>query len=47
MAGAGVGGGVVDTGIIIAGIEEGGLSFILFSVMVLVVFVALFFTIPR
>jgi hypothetical protein len=37
----------VDTGIIIAGIEEGGLSFILFSVMVLVVFVALFFTIPR
>jgi hypothetical protein len=37
----------VDAGIILAGIEEGGLSFILFSVMVLVVFVALFFTIPR
>ena len=37
----------MDAGIIVAGIEEGGLSFILFSVMVLVVFVALFFTIPR
>ena len=47
MAGPGVGRGVVDAGIIIAGIEEGGLSFILFSVMVLVVLVALFFTIPR
>lgn len=37
----------MDAGIILAGIEEGGLSFILFSVMVLAVFVALFFTIPR
>lgn len=37
----------MDAGIIVAGIEEGGLSFILFSVMVLAIFVALFFTIPR
>jgi hypothetical protein len=37
----------VDAGIVVAGIEEGGLSFILFSVMVLAVFVALFFMIPR
>ncbi len=37
----------MDAGIIVAGIEEGGLSFILFSVMVLAVFVALFLTIPR
>jgi hypothetical protein len=37
----------MDPGIIVAGIEEGGLSFILFSVMVLIVFAALFFTIPR
>lgn len=37
----------MDAGIIVAGIEEGGLSFILFSVMVLAVFVALLFTIPR
>ena len=37
----------MDAGIVVAGIEEGGLSFILFSVMVLAVFVALFFMIPR
>jgi hypothetical protein len=47
VAGAGLGGSGVDAGIIVAGIEEGGLSFILFTVMVLAVFVALFFTIPR
>jgi hypothetical protein len=34
-------------GIIVAGIEEGGLSFILFSVMVIVVFVAMVITIAR
>jgi hypothetical protein len=32
---------------IVAAVEEGGLSFILFSVMVLAIFVALFFMIPR
>jgi hypothetical protein len=32
---------------IVAGIEEGGLSFILFSVMVVVVFVAMLITIAR
>jgi hypothetical protein len=37
----------VDAGIIVAAIEEGGLSFILFSVMVLAIFVTLFLTIPR
>ena len=37
----------MDAGIVLAAIEEGGLSFILFSVMVLAVFVALFLTIPR
>ncbi len=37
----------MDAGIFLAAIEEGGLSFILFSVMVLAVFVALFLTIPR
>jgi hypothetical protein len=46
VAGAGLGGSV-DAGIIVAAVEEGGLSFILFSVMVLAVFVALFLTIPR
>ena len=34
-------------GVIVAGIEEGGLSFILFSVMVIVVFVAMVITIAR
>jgi hypothetical protein len=34
-------------GIIVAGIEEGGLSFILFSLMVIVVFVAMVITIAR
>jgi hypothetical protein len=33
--------------IIVAGIEEGGLSFILFVAMVLVVFVAMLITIAR
>lgn len=37
----------MDAGIIVAAIEEGGLSFILFSVMVLAIFVTLFLTIPR
>lgn len=46
MAGARLG-GPVDAGIIVAAIEEGGLSFILFSVMVLAIFVTLFLTIPR
>lgn len=32
---------------VLAAIEEGGLSFILFTVMVLVIFVALLFTIAR
>jgi hypothetical protein len=34
-------------GVIVAAIEEGGLSFILFSVMVIVVFVAMVITIAR
>jgi hypothetical protein len=34
-------------GVIVAGIEEGGLSFILFSLMVIVVFVAMVITIAR
>jgi hypothetical protein len=34
-------------GIIVAAIEEGGLSFILFSLMVIVVFVAMVITIAR
>jgi hypothetical protein len=32
---------------IVAGIEEGGLSFILFSVMIVAVFVAMLITIAR
>jgi hypothetical protein len=32
---------------VVAGIEEGGLSFILFSVMVVVIFVAMLITIAR
>jgi hypothetical protein len=34
-------------GLIVAAVEEGGLSFILFSVMVVVVFVAMLITIAR
>ena len=34
-------------GIIVAAVEEGGLSFILFAVMVVAVFLAHKFTIPR
>jgi hypothetical protein len=34
-------------GFIVAGIEEGGLSFILFSVMVVAIFVAMLITIAR
>jgi hypothetical protein len=34
-------------GLIVAAVEEGGLSFILFAVMVLVVFLAMFITIAR
>jgi hypothetical protein len=34
-------------GFIVAGIEEGGLSFILFSAMVVVIFVAMLITIAR
>ncbi len=32
---------------VLAAIEEGGLSFILFTVMVVAIFLALFFTIAR
>ncbi len=34
-------------GLIVAAIEEGGLSFILFTVMVIVIYVAMFITIAR
>jgi hypothetical protein len=34
-------------GLIVAAVEEGGLSFILFSVMVVAVFVAMLITIAR
>jgi hypothetical protein len=34
-------------GLIVAAVEEGGLSFILFAVMVVVVFVAMLITIAR
>jgi hypothetical protein len=34
-------------GVIVAAVEEGGLSFILFSLMVIVVFVAMVITIAR
>ncbi len=37
----------MDAGIIVAAVEEGGLSFIWFAVMVLAIFIALFFTIAR
>ncbi len=35
------------TGMILAAVEEGGLSFILFTVMLVVVFLAHKFTIPK
>jgi hypothetical protein len=37
----------MDLGFVIAAIEEGGLSFILFTVMVVVIFVAMLITIAR
>jgi hypothetical protein len=37
----------VDPGVVIAAIEEGGLSFILFTVMMVVIFVVMLFTIAR
>jgi hypothetical protein len=37
----------VDPGLVIAAIEEGGLSFILFTVMMVVIFVVMLFTIAR
>jgi hypothetical protein len=37
----------MDLGIVIAAIEEGGLSFIYFVAMLVVIFVALLITIPR
>jgi hypothetical protein len=38
---------VEAVGLIVAAVEEGGLSFILFSIMVIVVFVAMLITIAR
>jgi hypothetical protein len=37
----------MDLGFVIAAIEEGGLSFILFTVMVVVIFIAMLITIAR
>jgi hypothetical protein len=37
----------MDLGFVIAAVEEGGLSFILFTVMVVVIFVAMLITIAR
>ena len=37
----------MDPGLVIAAIEEGGLSFILFTVMMVVIFVVMLFTIAR
>jgi hypothetical protein len=37
----------VDPGLVIAAVEEGGLSFILFTVMMVVIFVVMLFTIAR
>jgi hypothetical protein len=37
----------MDLGFVIAAIEEGGLSFILFTVMVVIIFVAMLITIAR
>jgi hypothetical protein len=37
----------MDVGPVIAAIEEGGLSFILFAVMIIAVIIAMFITIAR
>lgn len=37
----------MDVGPVVAAIEEGGLSFILFAVMIIVVLIAMFITIAR
>lgn len=37
----------MDVGSVVAAIEEGGLSFIWFTVMVVAIFIALLFTIAR
>jgi hypothetical protein len=37
----------MDIGPVVAAIEEGGLSFIWFTVMVVVVFIAMLITIPK
>lgn len=37
----------MDAGVVVAAIETGGLSFILFSAMIVVFFIVLFITIPR
>lgn len=37
----------MDIGFVVAAIEEGGLSFIWFTVMVVAIFIALLFTIAR
>jgi hypothetical protein len=37
----------MDLGFVIAAIEEGGLSFILFTVMVVIIFIAMMITIAR
>jgi hypothetical protein len=37
----------MDLGFVIAAVEEGGLSFILFTVMVVVIFIAMMITIAR
>lgn len=37
----------MDVGTVMAAVEEGGLSFIFFAVMVVAIFIAMFFTIAR
>jgi hypothetical protein len=37
----------MDVGFVVAAVEEGGLSFILFAVMVIAVYIALLITIAR
>jgi hypothetical protein len=37
----------MDLGFVIAAVEEGGLSFILFTVMVVIIFIAMMITIAR
>jgi hypothetical protein len=37
----------VDAGVVVAAIEEGGLSFIWFGVMVIAIFIAMLFTVAR